>query len=85
MALRYSSKVVDGKLNIRHDYIQTEGGDFQKLTKNWILKAYEKAQELNDTESMEKLEKLVISVWVPGENNKPGEYVDWCLKEEQAQ
>ncbi|MBC3887131.1 hypothetical protein GH810_02255 [Acetobacterium paludosum] len=82
MALRYSSKVIDGKLNIRHDYIQTEGGDFQKLTKNWVIKAYEKAQELNDTESMEKLKNLELDVWIPGENHQPGKHVNWSLKEE---
>lgn len=82
MAFRYSSKVTDGKLNIRNDYIQTEGGDFQKLTKTWVIKAYAKAQELNDTESMEKLKNLEISVWVPGENNELGKNVNWRLKDE---
>lgn len=82
MALRYSSKVIDGKLNIRNDYIQTEGGDFQKLTKNWVMKAYEKAKELNDTESMKKLEDLEIDIWVPGENNELGKNIIWRLKDE---
>ncbi len=82
MGLRYSSKVIDGKLNIRNDYIQTEGGDFQKLTKNWIIKAYEKAKELNDSESMEKLENMKIDIWIPGENNELGKNVSWCLKDE---
>jgi len=82
MALRYSSKVIDGKLNIRHDYIQTEGGDFQKLTKNWVIKAYEKAHELNDAESMEKLKNLELDVWIPGKNNQPGKHVNWSLKQE---
>jgi len=82
MGLRYSSKVIDGKLNIRNDYIQTEDGDFQKLTKNWIIKAYEKAQELNDLESMEKLEQLKIDIWIPGENNELGKNVSWSLKDE---
>ena len=82
MGLRYSSKVIDGKLNIRNDYIQTEGGDFQNLTKNWIIKAYEKAKELNDSESMEKLENLKIDIWIPGENNELGKNVSWCLKDE---
>ncbi|AFA48030.1 hypothetical protein [Acetobacterium woodii] len=82
MALRYSSMVVDGKLNIRNEYIQTESGDFQKLTKNWIIKAYAKAKELNDTESMTKLENLKIDIWIPGENNELGKNITWCLKDE---
>lgn len=76
MAIRYSSKVVDGKLNIRHDYIQTESGDFQKLTPNWVRKVYQKAQDLGDKESIEKLENLVLNIYVPGSKDERGKRVD---------
>ena len=76
MAIRYSSKVVDGKLNIRHDYIQTEAGDFQKLTPNWVRKVYQKAQDLGDKESIEKLENLVLNIYVPGSKDERGKRVD---------
>jgi hypothetical protein len=82
MAIRYSSKVINGKLNIRDDYIQTEFGDFQKLTKNWIIKAYKKAKELNDTESMKKLENLEINDWILDDNNHEGKRKNWRLKDE---
>ncbi|WKY44203.1 hypothetical protein Q5O14_16495 [Eubacteriaceae bacterium ES2] len=85
MAMRYSSLVKDGKLNVRQDYIQTESGDFQKLTPNWVRKAYEKAQELKDTESIEKLENLVLDVFIKGEDDHPGRRIDWCLKDELNQ
>ena len=41
-----------------------------------------KAKELNDTESMEKLENLKIDIWVSGENNELGKNMTWCLKDE---
>lgn len=82
MAFRYSSKVTDGKLTIRNDYIQTEAGDFQKLTPTWVRKVYQKAQDLGDQESMEKLEKLILNVYVPGDNDKRARHVNWCLQDE---
>ncbi len=82
MAFRYSSKVIDGKLNIRNDYIQTEAGDFQKLTPTWVRKVYQKAQELGDQEAMEKLENLVLDVYVPATNDERAKRVDWCLGDE---
>ncbi len=82
MAFRYSSKVTDGKLNIRKDYIQTEAGDFQKLTPTWVRKAYQKAHDLGDQESIEKLENLVLDVYVPGDKDQPGRRVNWCLGDE---
>lgn len=82
MALKYSSKIIDGKLNIRNDYIQTEAGDFQKLTPIWVRKVYQRAKDLDDQESIEKLENLVLDVYVPGNNNERGKRINWCLKDE---